>query len=96
MLVFHVPEINVKLIVTALEEFDKEPTTNEELKGQSAEELKILWRINYDRFKRELRDQVVVQAVKNRIDEPAGSLMRLLLNMMNENSPWATVSCHFR
>ena len=62
----------------------------------SDEESKILWRINYERFGRELRDQVIVQAVTRRIDASAGSLMRIFLNVMNENSPWAHTSCEIR
>ena len=36
----------------------------------------------------------VGQAVTKRIDSSAGNMMRSLLNMMNENSPWAGTSCH--
>ena len=63
---------------------------------EAGDEAKILWCINYDRFKQEFRDQVIVQAVTRRIDSSAGALIRLMLNLMNENSPWAHVSCHLR
>ena len=63
---------------------------------EAGDEAKILWCINYDRFKQEFRDQVIVQAVTRRIDASAGALIRLMLNLMNENSPWAHVSCHLR
>ena len=43
---------------------------------EAGDEAKILWCINYDRFKQEFRDQVIVQAVTRRIDASAGALIR--------------------
>ena len=43
---------------------------------EAGDEAKILWSINYDRFKQEFRDQVIVQAVTRRIDASAGALIR--------------------
>ena len=63
---------------------------------EAGEEAKTLWCINYDRFNQEFRDQVIVQAVTRRIDSSAGALIRLMLNLMNENNPWVHVSCHLR
>ena len=77
--------------VNAEEEVDLEAVDLE-----AGDEAKILWCINYERFQREFRDQVIVQAVTRRIDASAGCLIRLMLNLMNENSPWAHISCHLR
>ena len=34
---------------------------------EAGDEAKILWCVNYERFQREFRDQVIVQAVTRRI-----------------------------
>jgi DNA-directed RNA polymerase III subunit RPC3 len=92
-LLFTLPEIDFKVLAEALTKADDDPEFE---MADNAEESKILWRINYDRFHREFRDKVLVQAVTRRIDSSAGNLMGLLLNIMNENDPWAAVSCHIR
>jgi len=60
----------------------------------STSDASVYWRLNSDRFLREFRDGIIVQAVTKRIDSSAGNMMRSLLNMMNETSPWAGTSCH--
>ena len=57
---FTVPDIPFKLIVEAVDKSDEDPDHADfDLKDDKS---KILWRINYERFQREFRDQVVVQA----------------------------------
>ena len=89
---FFVPELNFKLVIETIEKLNDEETEIE-LENDTD---KILWRVNYERFSRELRDQVIVEAVTKRIDSSAGDLMRLMLQIMNENQPWAGISCHIR
>ena len=55
---------------------------------------KILWKVNSSRIHREFRDFLIVQAVQRRIDTSAGNLMRVMLTLMNETSPWLDVSSH--
>ena len=55
---------------------------------------KILWKVNASRIHREFRDLLIVQAVQRRIDTSAGNLMRIMLTLMNETSPWVGVSAH--
>ena len=55
---------------------------------------KILWKVNVSRFHREFRDLLIIQAVQRRIDISAGNLMRVMLTLMNETSPWLDVSIH--
>ncbi len=89
---FLVPEIDLKHIQDNLDKCDDE---NSEFEMENKSD-KMLWRVNYERFHREFRDQILVMAVTRRIDSSAGNLMRLLLNMMNESQPWANVSAHLR
>ena len=91
---FKVPEINFRSIKEALDKCDLDPDHELDLKNE--DECKILWRLNYERFQREFRDQIIVQSVTRRIDTMAGSLMRVLLNLMNEHNPWGDISAHIR
>ena len=86
-LTYFVPELNTGHLVALL-------SKDEDVKVSELSDKKVLWRINTDRFLRELRDQVVVQSVTKRIDSSAGNLMRTMLSMMNETSPWSDVSNH--
>lgn len=53
----------------------------------------IYWRVNYDRFHQDFRDEIIIKAITRRIDENAGELMRFLLEQMYLNSPaWAPES----
>ena len=92
---FKVPGVNFKALVEAVEKCE-EDEPDRDFQCNDKESRQILWRINYERFQREFRDQVIVQAVTRRIDASAGSMMRLLLNIMNETHPWDPVSCHIR
>ena len=48
-------------------------------------DAKRLWQINHNRFLRNIRDDVIATAVRRRIDEHAGSLMRLLLDIVKSD-----------
>ncbi|XP_047027290.1 DNA-directed RNA polymerase III subunit RPC3 [Helicoverpa zea] len=53
----------------------------------------IYWRVNYDRFHLDFRDEIMIKAITRRIDENAGELMRFLLEQMYLRSPaWAPES----
>lgn len=53
----------------------------------------IYWRVNYDRFHQDFRDDLMIKAITRRIDENAGELMRFMLEQMYLNSPaWAQES----
>ena len=69
------------------EKLDEDPDHELQLSGGDKveeNEIKILWRLNFERFQREFRDQIIVLSVTRRIDALAGSLMRILLNIMND------------
>ncbi|KAL1139356.1 hypothetical protein AAG570_006340 [Ranatra chinensis] len=54
---------------------------------------KVYWRPNFDRFHQDLRDKVMINAVKRRFDDHAGTLMEVLLNLMYlRTAPWVTRS----
>ena len=61
---------------------------------ESISDRKILCKVNTSRFHLEFRDLLIVQAVQRRIDISAGNLMRVMLTLMNETSPWMDVSSH--
>ncbi|KAJ8720742.1 hypothetical protein PYW08_006207 [Mythimna loreyi] len=53
----------------------------------------IYWRVNYDRFHLDFRDEIMIKAITRRIDENAGELMRFLLEKMYLTSAaWAPES----
>ncbi|XP_045778619.1 DNA-directed RNA polymerase III subunit RPC3 [Maniola jurtina] len=53
----------------------------------------VYWKVNYDRFHLDFRDDVMIKAITRRIDENAGELMRLMLEQMYlTSSPWAAES----
>ena len=84
---FKVPDMNFKAVKEALEKLDEDPDHELQLSGGDKveeNETKILWRLNFERFQREFRDQIIVLSVTRRIDALAGSLMRILLNIMND------------
>ena len=92
------PEIDYKSIIDSVNKTVNTP--NEEEPGEENKFLgikpdrKILWKVNIARFHREFRDLLIVQAVQRRIDISAGNLMRTMLTLMNESSPWLDVSTH--
>nr|CAG4640811.1 EOG090X04YD [Eulimnadia texana] len=45
----------------------------------------ILWRVNYERFNEEIRNQIICRAAEKRIDDSAGELMKLLLQILRQN-----------
>ncbi|XP_046748019.1 DNA-directed RNA polymerase III subunit RPC3 [Diprion similis] len=53
----------------------------------------IYWRINFDRFTQDIRDQIMVSAISKRFDDNAGELMRQMLNLMYlRTAEWRTTS----
>ncbi|XP_072945441.1 DNA-directed RNA polymerase III subunit RPC3 isoform X2 [Epargyreus clarus] len=49
----------------------------------------VYWKVNYDRFHQDFRDDIMIKAVTRRIDENAGELMRQLLQQMYlSSSAW--------
>ncbi|KZC06816.1 PREDICTED: DNA-directed RNA polymerase III subunit RPC3 [Dufourea novaeangliae] len=54
---------------------------------------KIYWKVNFDRFTQDLRDQIIISAMRNRLDENASELMRQLLFLMYlRTASWADTS----
>ena len=94
---YSMPPIDLKPI---LERVNKELDSNEcdiQEEKQFLESLsdnKVLCKANISRFHREFRDLLIVQAVQRRIDVSAGNLMRVMLTLMNETSPWLDVSTY--
>ncbi|CAH2055868.1 unnamed protein product, partial [Iphiclides podalirius] len=53
----------------------------------------IYWKVNFDRFHQDFRDDIMVKAITRRIDDNAGELMRILLQQMYlSSSEWAAES----
>ncbi|KAL0829722.1 hypothetical protein ABMA28_003218 [Loxostege sticticalis] len=53
----------------------------------------VYWKVNYDRFHQDFRDDLMIKAVTRRIDDNAGELMRFLLQQMYLTSAaWAPES----
>ncbi|CAH0397188.1 unnamed protein product [Chilo suppressalis] len=53
----------------------------------------VYWRVNYDRFHQDFRDDLMVKAIARRIDDNAGELTRVLLQQMYLSMPaWAAES----
>ncbi|KAJ1525724.1 hypothetical protein ONE63_008932 [Megalurothrips usitatus] len=53
----------------------------------------VYWRINFDRFHQDFRDQIMVTAISRRIDENGGEIIRLLLQLMYiRTEAWAQIS----
>ncbi|XP_076665582.1 RNA polymerase III subunit C [Andrena cerasifolii] len=79
---FHLPDLNLAVISTRLEGGNGDPGDN-----------KIYWKVNFDRFTQDLRDQIIISAMRNRLDENASELMRQLLFLMYlRTASWADTS----
>ncbi|XP_068623119.1 DNA-directed RNA polymerase III subunit RPC3 [Battus philenor] len=53
----------------------------------------IYWKVNFDRFHQDFKDDIMVKAITRRIDDNAGELMRILLQQMYLTSAaWAAES----
>ncbi|XP_028029771.1 DNA-directed RNA polymerase III subunit RPC3 [Bombyx mandarina] len=53
----------------------------------------VFWKVNYDRFHQDIRDEIMIKAITRRIDENAGELLRHMLQHMYLTSPaWAAES----
>lgn len=53
----------------------------------------VYWRINFDRFHQDLRDDIMIKAMERRFDEHAGQLMKELLRLMYlRTDTWAAES----
>ena len=94
---YNMPQIELKLIWDQVKKelgSDEIDVSDEKQFFESLPDRKILCKVNTSRFHREFRDLLVVQAVQRRIDVSAGNLMRVMLMLMNESSPWLDVSTH--
>ncbi|KAL2746845.1 DNA-directed RNA polymerase III subunit RPC3 [Vespula maculifrons] len=79
---FDMPQINLKALENLIQ--GKEDNPND---------TKIYWKVNFDRFIQDFRDQVIVSAIRTRFDENAGELMRQLLFLMYlRTASWADTS----
>lgn len=73
----------------------KLPAINKKIKGENANagDNKIYWKVNFDRFTQDLRDQIIISAMRNRLDENAAELMRQLLFLMYlRTASWSDTS----
>lgn len=53
----------------------------------------VFWCVNFNRFHQDFRDELMISTIKRRIDEPAGQLMKYLLELMYiRTEPWVTTS----
>lgn len=53
----------------------------------------VYWKVNYDRFHQDFRDEVMIKAITRRIDDNAGELMgHLLRQMYLTSAAWAAES----
>ncbi|XP_033327715.2 RNA polymerase III subunit C isoform X1 [Megalopta genalis] len=71
------------------------PAISKQLEGgnEDAGDSKIYWKVNIDRFTQDFRDQIIISAMRNRLDENAAELMRQLLFLMYlRTASWADTS----
>ncbi|KAJ9586990.1 hypothetical protein L9F63_019408 [Diploptera punctata] len=81
-LLYQPPDINLK-----------ELDNLEQGKPGNAGDDGIYWRVNFDRFHQDFRDQIMVSAISRRLDDNAGELLRQLLKQMYlRTEPWANTS----
>ncbi|XP_017892612.2 DNA-directed RNA polymerase III subunit RPC3 [Ceratina calcarata] len=79
---FTVPDLNLTAITKRLEGVDSD-----------AGDSKIYWTVNFDRINQDLRDEIIVSAMRKRLDENAAELMRQLLFLMYlRTASWAHTS----
>lgn len=79
---FTVPDLNLAAITKKLQGVDSDP-------GDS----KIYWTVNYDRINQDLRDEIIVSAMRKRLDENAAELIKQLLFLMYlRTASWAHTS----
>ncbi|CAL7945226.1 unnamed protein product [Xylocopa violacea] len=79
---YTLPDLNLGAIAKKIEGEDCDP-------GDS----KIYWKVNFDRLTQDLRDQIIVSAMRKRLDENAGELIRQLLFLMYlRTASWADTS----
>lgn len=79
---FNLPNLNISVISKQIEGGIADP-------GDS----KIYWKVNFDRFTQDLRDQIIISAMRNRLDENAAELMRQLLFLMYlRTASWSDTS----
>ncbi|XP_012255761.2 DNA-directed RNA polymerase III subunit RPC3 [Athalia rosae] len=79
---FNLPDLNVQALCRLVNGGKADP-------GDS----KIYWRVNFDRFTQDLRDQIMSSAITKRLDDNAGELMRQMLNLMYlRTAPWEATS----
>lgn len=65
------------------------------MQGQRADpgDSKIYWKVNFDRFTQDFRDQIVISAMTQRFNDNAGKLMRELIHLMYMRTAfWAATS----
>ncbi|XP_062528126.1 DNA-directed RNA polymerase III subunit RPC3 isoform X3 [Bombyx mori] len=76
------PEIDVRAVIKIMNS------------GNLAESSdNVYWKVNYDRFHQDIRDEIMIKAITRRIDENAGELLRHMLQHMYLTSPaWAAES----
>lgn len=80
------PEIDLKELTIRMQ--NKEVGSNISLPDDQ-----IYWRVNFDRFHQEMRDQIMISSITRRVDENGSELMSILLKLMYQRSdPWAPIS----
>lgn len=77
------PTLNIKAL-----------TLLEEGKSADAGDSGVYWRVNFDRFHQDFRDQLMVMAISRRIDEGAGEILQILMHLMyiRTEDSWARTS----
>lgn len=79
---FSLPNLDLKSLTLMAKGTNADPGDN-----------KIYWRVNFDRFAQDLRDQLLISAITKRVDENAGELMRrMLYQMYLRTASWADTS----
>ncbi|XP_071447554.1 DNA-directed RNA polymerase III subunit RPC3 isoform X2 [Hetaerina americana] len=82
---YFVPDINLKKISQQIQ--------NKDEKSDNLLDDHIYWRVNFDRFHQEMRDQILISSIARRVDDNAAELMGHLLKLMYQKTdPWAPVS----
>ncbi|KAG8237751.1 hypothetical protein J437_LFUL014294, partial [Ladona fulva] len=79
------PDVNIKELTIKIQKKD----TNQD----NFPDEKVYWRVNFDRFHQEMRDQIMISSIARRIDSNASELLDQLLKLMyKKTDAWAPIS----
>ncbi|XP_046394930.1 DNA-directed RNA polymerase III subunit RPC3 [Ischnura elegans] len=82
---YFVPDVDIKKISQQIQESDD--------KSDNLLDDHVYWRVNFDRFHQEMRDQIMITSIGRRVDDHAAELLGYLFKLMYQKTdPWAPSS----